>query len=391
MAQADSQRAIGAVTRLLQDHLNRRALVVTVGRPDEATAAETAAKLNLFLYEISFDGAMRNLSLEEGRPPPVWLTLHYLLSAFDDDDRSDSAAAHELLGRGLMALNDLNYLRLDATTAMNVRRALEMNPEPLKLTFEDSSSDLLSKLMQGAEDSYRLSAAVQVRPVLLMPAVPEPSSLLVGVDYSRSPPAEIGTEGVRIDTLPGLGPVLERVTPAAVEPGGRITVHGHDLDAARLEAVLGGVVLRIVAQKPDRLVVEVEGTPTDGGAVGPIAAGRSISAGAHPLSVRQSLPGGRYRGSKLLELELRPVVTGATLAGADLQLTGQLLGGASDDVVLTLLRDGVPVRSFEAVMTTDDQQSLTVSGIASVGAGSYLALLRVNGQPARVAPRVVVS
>jgi hypothetical protein len=390
MAQADSQRAIGAVTKLLQDHLSRRAFVVTVGRPEEATAGETAAKLNLFLYEISFDGAMRNLSLEEGRPPPVWLTLHYLLSAFDDDDRSDSAEAHELLGRGLMALNDLNYLRLDATAAMDVRRALEMNPEPLKLTFEDSSSDLLSRLMQGAEEVYRLSAAVQVRPVLLMPAAPEPSSLLVGVDYSRSPPAEIGAAGVRIDTLPGLGPVLDRVTPAVVEPGGRITIHGHDLDTAGLEAVLGSVVLRVVAQMPDRLAVEVEGTPTDGGAVGPVAAGRSISAGAHPLSVRQVLPGGRYRRSNLLELELRPVVAGATLAGDDLQLTGQLLGGASDDVVLTLLRDGTPVRSFEAVMTTEDQQSLTVSGIASVGTGSYLALLRVNGRPARIAPRVVI-
>jgi hypothetical protein len=390
MAQADSHRAIGAVTRLLRDHLTRRGFEVSVGKPEEAADANGNAKLNLFLYELTVDGPMRNVSLEPGRPPPVWLVLRYLLTAFDDTELSDSPAAHELLGRGMMALDALNYLRLDGAVDLDVRRALELNPEPLKITFDDSGSDLLSKLMQGSEETYRLSAAVQVRPVLLLPAEREPSSLLVGVDYSRSPPVAIREEGLRIEAIPSLGPVLERVEPEAAEPGERVTLYGTDLHLAGLEAALGRQILRVTAQFPDRMTVEVEGTPTDGGAVGPIAAGRSISAGAHPLVVRRTIGSGKVRGSNLVGLGLRPVVTGAALNGADLVLTGRLLGGVDDDVVVTLLRDGAPVRSFEAVTPGANQQSLTVPGVTVVGAGTYLAMLRVNGQQARIAPLVTV-
>lgn len=390
MAQADSQRAIGAATKLLRDHLSRRSFNVTVGKPEDAAENDTAAKLNLFLYELTFDGAMRNVSLEEGRPPPVWLVLRYLLTAFDDGEMSDSAEAHELLGRGIVALNDLNYLRLDAAVALDVRQALELNPEPLKITFDEGSADLLSKLMQGSDETYRLSAVVQVRPILLLPAEREPSSLLVGIDYSQSPPAEIREMGIGIETIPSLGPVLERVEPAVVEPGESVTLYGTDLHLSGLEAVLGGQALRVTAQLPGRMVVEVEGTTTDGGAVGPIAAGNSISAGEHPLSVRRTLGSGKVRGSNLIGLGLSPVVSGAALNGADLDLTGRLLGGTDDDVVLTLLRDGAPVRSFEAFTISVDQQTLSVQGVTAAGPGTYLALLRVNGQQARVAPLVVV-
>ena len=389
MTQADSHRAIGAVTRLLRDHLNRRGFNVSVGRPEEAADTDSAAKLNLFLYELAFDGAMRNVALEEGRPPPVWLVLRYLLTAFDDSELSDSAEAHELLGRGLMALADLNFLRLDAAVALDVRQALELNPEPLKITFEDGSSDLLSKLMQGSDEAYRISAPVQVRPVLMLPAERDPSALLVGVDYTQDPPLEIGQAGLRIDAIPSLGPVLSHLDPAVAELGGQVTVYGTDLHLGGLEAVLGTQVLRIVAQSPDRLVVEVEGEPPAGG-FGPLAGGRSLSAGDHPLVVRRALSGGRWRGSNLLGLGLRPVVTGAALVGADLRLTGLLLGGPDDDVVLTLMRDGRPLRSFETVVPGAAQQDLVVPGVAAVGPGTYLALLRVNGQQARIAPLVVV-
>ena len=101
MAFADSGRAIGAVTRLLQDHLIRRGFEVSVGRPEAAAAANANAKLNLFLYETAFDAQLRNHNLRDGEPAPLWLVLRYLLTAFDADEDSDSAAAHELLGRGL--------------------------------------------------------------------------------------------------------------------------------------------------------------------------------------------------------------------------------------------------------------------------------------------------
>lgn len=390
MAQVDSQRAIGAVTKLLRDHLNRQGFIVSVGKPEDAADTNSTAKLNLFLYEITVDGAMRNTSLEEGKPPPVWIILRYLLTAFDDAEDSDSPDAHELLGRGMMALDGLNYLRLDNAVAVDVRQALELNPEPLKITFEDSTTDLLSKLMQGSDESYRLSAALQVRPILLLPAQREPSSLLVGVDYSQNPAAEIGTAGVGIDVIPSLGPVLERVEPARVEPGATFTIYGVDLHLSGLEAVLGGQVLRVVGQTPNTITVEADGTPAGAGLSGPIAEGTNISAGEHPLSVRRTVGSGKLRSSNMIGLGLQPVVTGAVLAGADLTLNGHLLGSEDDDIVLTLMQDGAPVASFEAAVPTANQQSVTITGVTAVGAGTYLAILRVNGQQARIAPLVVV-
>ena len=117
MALADSGRAIGAVTRLLQDHLIRRGFEVSVGKPEAAATSNTNAKLNLFLYETGFDSGLKNVRLRPNEPEPLWLVLKYLLTAFDGDENSDSARAHELLGRGIAALHELNFLALDALVA----------------------------------------------------------------------------------------------------------------------------------------------------------------------------------------------------------------------------------------------------------------------------------
>ncbi|HET9701876.1 MAG TPA: Pvc16 family protein, partial [Burkholderiales bacterium] len=84
MALSDSLEAIGAVSELLQTRLQAATKVsVDVGRPESA-AAGSGRKLNLFLYRLGHDGSLRNVSLDRGQEPPLWLTLHYLLTAFED-------------------------------------------------------------------------------------------------------------------------------------------------------------------------------------------------------------------------------------------------------------------------------------------------------------------
>src|SRR5437016_3668007 len=71
MTFADSGRAIGAVTQLLHDRLLVGPLGladVTVGRPEPPAGGAAAPRLNLFLYEVHFDGFMRNHALDEGQP-----------------------------------------------------------------------------------------------------------------------------------------------------------------------------------------------------------------------------------------------------------------------------------------------------------------------------------
>ena len=390
MALADSGRSIGAVTRLLQDHLLRRGFLVSVGKPEQAALNDSAAKLNLFLYEAGFDATLRNHTLRDGEPPPLWLVLKYLLTAFDASEESDSADAHELLGRGLSALQELAFVPLDAAVAPSVRLALEKNPEPLKLTFDDSNVDLLSKIMQGTDERYRLSIAFQLRPVMIVPGSEPRNALLVGVDYGTAPQTIIGVDGVHIDVQPTLGARLDRVEPARFATGQRIVLFGDDLNGSNLEVLLGDVVLTLVERRADRLIVDAEGDP-GGNPQGPIASGTWLSAGDLPLFVRQRLPTSRFRSSNPLAVQLLPIVTGATRVGTDLQLSGMLLGAAADDVVLALYRDGATARHTDVVVTSANQQSLTAPGVlAGLAAGTYRAILRVNNQQALSSPAVTL-
>ena len=58
---------------------------MTVDRPRPPAnggGVPAGGRLNLFLYETSFDPTLRNVPLEDGRPAPLWLVLKYLLTAF---------------------------------------------------------------------------------------------------------------------------------------------------------------------------------------------------------------------------------------------------------------------------------------------------------------------
>jgi len=99
---AATNEAIGAVSEAVRSQLaSRTQLLVTVSRPDIAATTDNEPKLNLFLYQVEFDGNLKNHSLDEGRPAPLWLVLRYLLTPYDQTHDSDSVAAHRLLARGL--------------------------------------------------------------------------------------------------------------------------------------------------------------------------------------------------------------------------------------------------------------------------------------------------
>jgi hypothetical protein len=227
---------------------------------------------------------------------------------------------------------------------------------------------------------------------MIVPASPSRASLLVGVDYTTTPQTVIGGDGVVIDVIPSLGPVLTRVEPAVFESGAPIELFGDDLQGASIEVALGDQVLAIVERRPDWLLVTVEGTPP-----APIADGTTLSAGEHTLVVRRRLSAARVRSSAAQLVRLLPTVTAATLVGSDLQISGRLLGRGplqprTDDVVVALYRDGRTERLFDVVDDASDQNVLTVPGVAAAGlpAGEYLVIVRVNNQQARFSPTVVL-
>jgi hypothetical protein len=408
MAFADTGKAIRRVSELLVSRLEEHikpmldpGFRVTVGRPgpsNNGSAAE-GARLNLFLYEAMFEPNLRNMPLDEGQPTPVWLVLKYIMTAFDREDKSDTVGAHECLGEGIRALQELSILPLTDSTI----DALGDNPEALRITFDEVSFDLLSKLMQGPDEKYRFSIGFEVRPVMIVTGEEPSYSLLVGVDYTQTPREIIGDEGINIEVLPSLGPVITELSPLKFEVNDTLTIYGNDLNLSGLFIRLGSVELEPVAQRPDMLQCVIDGT---------IADGSVISAGNYPVSVVQALSNGKYRASNLLVGSLLPILESAEFSPSsepdvygEITLAGTLLGGEEDDIIVALYQNSEVVRMFDDF--TDYFEELSDGGITSdqtqlifsieesddgpvVPPGTYRIILRVNGQQAKASPSVEI-
>lgn len=373
MPLANSRNAIGAVGELLRTQLAARttAANVTVGRV-EAAANSDGPKLNLFLYQIDVDGHLRNHPLDPGQRPPLWLVLRYLLTAFDLGRDSDSTAAHELLGEGVLALEEMNFQRPSAIQ-------LADNPEPLKISFDAGNTDLLSRIMQSTDERYRLCTAFQVRPILIAPSEPPAYAPLV---LSVGPP---GDEGVIV--IPSLGPVITELEPAAFDAGFTLTVRGIGLDSATQFVCLGEVPFPVTAAP-------------DGTVQAAIPADTALSPGSYPVTVARELPSGRLFVSNALTGTLRPTLASAspvppltaeggdTFSG-DLTLTGSRLGGVPDGIFVAFWRDGAVALMLEATGTAaQNSLTVTVPPADALPAGSYAIILRINGAQALATPQV---
>jgi hypothetical protein len=345
-------------------------MLVTVSRPDIAATTDEEPKLNLFLYQVEFDGHLKNMPLDQGQPAPLWLVLRYLLTAYDQAHDSDSVAAHRLLGRGLTSLQEMNFLSPTVP-------ALQDNPEPLKITFETSDVDLLSKIMQSNDEKYRISAAFQVRPVLIAPDVAPayaPAVLTVG------PP---GAEGVAV--LPTLGPHLIQVIPAQFDAGAILELSGDGINTTIDSVLLGSLTLPVTAARDGAVETRVPAIP-------------ALSAGHHAVAVARTLPSGRLMSSNPLVATLRPTLANASVGAlipsgtnlfGDVTLTGQRLGGPNDTIFVAFYRDGAVALNLE-VTGSAPQTSLTanVDAVHALRPGIYYLILRVNGAQATHTPQI---
>ncbi len=393
MALGKTAGAIGAVSQTLRERIALAigaGLTVRVGRPEPASDTSTHSVLNLFLYEIHVDEFLRGESLDDGQPAPLWLVLHYLMTAFDDQGNSDTVAAHEILGTGMRALHAANFLQPTAGTLA----PLQDNPNELKVTFDAAPVDLISKIMQGPDMKYRCSAAFQVRPVLIAPAEPAAYAQLVGVNYLAGG-VLIGEKGIHTPVQPSLGPSLSSVSPAKFEVGAALQVTGTDLNLEGLTLQIGGVAMLITGRAPDLLRCVV---PPG------IAAGNQISAGSQPITAIHTLSTGRRVASDAVMGGLLPRVDTATPSSvsagdpvsAVIDLIGILLSAPGDSVFLGLSRQGKVVRIFdEFSRPTSDQKSLrltfgTTPDSPKIPKGAYRVILRVNGQQALNSPEITL-
>lgn len=398
MTLADTGKAIGSVTRLLRDFLiNRTNLNITIGRPGQVQG--TGPRLNLFLYEAQFDPSLKSIPFDEGQPFPLWLVLKYLMTPFDKDENSDTDESHDHLGEGIRALKEASFLLPTPFFQIEGFKALCDNPEVLKITFDNISADLVSKLMQGPDEKYRFSIGFEIKPVMIATDEPASNSLLVGVDYTAN--QVIGEKGITIPVISSTGPIITQIFPSKFEVGDILTITGSDLNLSDLSVCIGQTELDVTSQQPDKLQCSVKGA---------IESGRIISAGSHIVSVAQILPTGRRRSSNALVGELLPTLTSVTpnkpftvipatsndlvvKVYGNIVMTGTLLGGEKDDILVALYQGGKTVRVFDRFTASQDQSTLTLAILQSqaIPPGKYRIILRVNGQQARNSPEVDLS
>jgi hypothetical protein len=278
----------------------------------------------------------------------------------------------------VVALQGLNFLRPEASY-----KALTPNPEPLKLTFDDADPELLSKIMQGSDEKYRISAAFQVRPVML--AVESPPAYAPAVQTVGPP----GSQGVVV--LPSLGAQLVSIAPERFIAGQEIEIKGTDL-AGYDQILIGATSLPAAASSKNSHTTTL-----------PLAS--TVAAGAYPICVARTLPSGRNRTSNAVLGHLMPRVTavaksgplgvpasppGSTLRFGSFTVTGSQLGGADASIFAALYRDGAAKLMLEPQPgATPTKLVFAVVETGAIEQGSYRVILRVNGEQATESPELI--
>lgn len=184
--------AIAAVTttlrRLIEQNLpdTLSGATVTTKPPDKAMSSTNGPdsasnnQLNLFLYQTELHPQWRNQTLPgqvmagETGHPPLALNLHYLLTAYGQDD--DDTLSHQLLGRAMGTLHDhpvLSTEEIRLATEIDLPDSnLHQQIECVRITPQPLSLEDLSKLWATFQTQYRISTTYQVSVILIESARP---------------------------------------------------------------------------------------------------------------------------------------------------------------------------------------------------------------------------
>jgi hypothetical protein len=388
--------AIAAVTQLLKDLINDTLIngnisqvlgadfTVTALPPDRVVSqagAEQPTQLNLFLYRVSPNAALRNDDMPTRdrsgritRRPRLALDLHYIVTAVSGEELHAEILLgyamqlfHEqpILGREtiraaleLAALDDILPASFDPIRASELADQIEL----LKITPRTLSMDDMSKLWTAFQASYRTTVAYEVSLVLIERELPIRPTLpvlsrggLVDPATGRDPgvlvrPSLLGTVPTMTSAVSGDGHPVMRL-------GGTVEIEGFVLDGGsgagaevtvRFTEPGAGTVLAMTPQAPaapNRLVVRLPapasvapGSPAEGTVQDPA----SWRIGPYVVDVVVRHADGRESVSNGLPLSLAPMSTPSVAA-------------APPDVAITM-SCSPPIRPGQQVAVLAGQQ-----------------------------------
>lgn len=120
---------------------------------DRAREAGTGRQVNAYLFDIHEDAGRRNASLGSPGAPPLALTLHYIVTAYGDDEEGHAGTdSHVVLGAVLSILKGASRLTL-GQSASDGFATISLTRMPI---------EELCRLWSVFQTPYRLSTICEV-------------------------------------------------------------------------------------------------------------------------------------------------------------------------------------------------------------------------------------
>jgi hypothetical protein len=314
--------------------------------------------------------------------PPLPLILHYLITAYGDNDDSSTPDSHELLGKAMSVLHDHPLLGADEIKGALAGNDLGDQIERVRITPEPLSNDEMSKLWTTFQTNYRISAAYQVSVVL--------------IESTRAPRTPLpvltrGEDDSGVKSQPDLTPpfpTLTAVTMPKNQPSARlgetITLEGFHLDGDTVEAQFKHPRLEEVIT----VSTEAGGTATKATVIIPDTEPEKWASGVYTVSLLIKRAGEQDRMTNEFPFALAPVITSAPLplevlisgtgeATVELKFMPNVL---PEQVALLLLsdKDARQIKAEPHPASIDTLEFIIKDAIPSDPEGFYMRL-RIDG------------
>jgi hypothetical protein len=366
-------RAIAAVSSSIRNLLDAEMELqasVSIAAPDVDVTGITGKRVNLFLYKVEENAALKNMDLPgRGHPgaygrPPLSLDLHYLMTAYGGD-AEEELETQQLLGDAMRVLHSHSVI-----LGANLDTAIRNEIEHIKLYLEPLSLEELTKVWSATTKPLRLSVSYLVTVVQIENLQPRKFPRGVGEPPVGGPRIKAVTfRAPRIDEVRVIrhdDPQNRERRVAYARIGDRLVLRGRDFTSDGLRVLVGDDVLApVVSITPERIEVTIPDHV-------------ALQPGATRVVVQNDLllgdPETAHRGftSNVAAFVLVPAVASLTLNGNALTIDGTRLWSETLDS-LTIIGSEV-VKSYTSESATEIELDLP-----QLAAGNYLVRVRVNG------------
>lgn len=379
-----------AVQRLLQAAVGTdvAGAVVTTDRPETSTNGAAAPRVNVYLYQVVPNAALRNEDLptrasggEAVQRPRAALDLHYIITFYGSEEELEP---QRLLGSVVRTLHAQPPLTAPLIQAVRADAGLVPPVHPsLVATDLDKQIDRvkLVPLALNLEELSKLWSVFFQTPYALSVAY-QASVVLIEQDVALARRLPVLERGISVSPL--RRPVIDAVEthPVAGAPivaASTIAIVGRDLAGDVTLVRIAGSDLVPASATPSRIVLPLSSVPA--GALRP---------GVHPVQIIQrsslGIPPVPHVGtsSNVATFPLHPSVVSVNAVGTGasgtVTVVVDLPVGAVQDVVLALLAPGTGQRThlFGGGPRTLSTTSLSVP-VSGVPAGTHIAQVYVDG------------